>query len=297
MLAETDSTDALTEPTLEFVGDGVECTFIGGSMNYDIAILKVSTNSLKAVNPDAKAVTIADGYSLADTAIAIGNPEGDGISVTSGIVSVVSEEITMTRVDKNGNVKFRVMRIDTAINGGNSGGGLFNDKGELIGIVNSKLTTTANGSTVDNIAYALPYDNVTKVAENIIDQYESSLTLASNSSYLNVLKLYLGVSVTSENTQTLYNYKTDEITISEDVLVVSVEENLLTERKGIKEGDIITSIVINDTEYEINRYYELSELLLMVRVGDNVLINVARDNLNHSIVLGTITSDMMITIV
>ena len=297
MLAETDSTDALTEPTLEFVGDGVECTFIGGSMNYDIAILKVSTNSLKAVNPDAKAVTIADGYSLADTAIAIGNPEGDGVSVTSGIVSVVSEEITMTRVDKSGNVKFRVMRIDTAINGGNSGGGLFNDKGELIGIVNSKLTMTANGSTVDNIAYALPYDNVTKVAENIIDQYESSLTIASNSSYLNVLKLYLGVSVTSENTQTLYNYKTDEITISEDVLVVSVEENLLAERKGIKEGDIITSIVINDTEYEINRYYELSELLLMVRVGDNVLINVARDNLNHSIVLGTITSDMMITIV
>ena len=294
VIDETDSSNAITSPTVAFGGNGVECTYIGGSMNYDIAILKVSTVSLKAVNPDAKAVTIADGYSLADTAIAIGNPEGDGISVTSGIISVVSEEISMTGVDEKTEVTFRVMRIDSAINGGNSGGGVFNDKGELIGIVNSKLVMTADGSAADNIAYALPYDNVTKVAENIIDQYETSTNKSSNSSsYINVSKLYLGIAISAENTKTSYDYQTDEITISENAVIVNVSENSLAQKKGMLEGDIITSIVINDSEYEISRYYQVSELLLTVRVGDSVLINVARDNLNQSIVIGTVSSDMM----
>ena len=301
IMYETDSKDALQAPTLEFGGNGVECSYIGGSMNYDIAVLKVSTPDLLSVSPDAKAVTVADGYGLADTAIAIGNPEGEGISVTSGIISVTSEEISMKGVDNVSTVTFRVMRIDCAINGGNSGGGLFNDKGELIGIVNSKLTTTSSGSSAENIAYALPYDNVTKVAENIIDQYESasySLTgTAPSSSYYNVSKLYLGVSVTAENTQTSYDYISNEITISDDVVVVDFSEDSLAESKGLMVGDIITSIVINDTEYKITRYYQLSDFLLMVRVGDNVIINVSRDTLNQSIVIGEISLDMMNSIV
>ena len=200
----------------------------------------------------------------------------------------------MTGVDEKTEVTFRVMRIDSAINGGNSGGGVFNDKGELIGIVNSKLVMTADGSAADNIAYALPYDNVTKVAENIIDQYETSTNKSSNSSsYINVSKLYLGIAISAENTKTSYDYQTDEITISENAVIVNVSENSLAQKKGMLEGDIITSIVINDSEYEISRYYQVSELLLTVRVGDSVLINVARDNLNQSIVIGTVSSDMM----
>ena len=101
---------------------------------------------------------------VGESAIAIGNPEGNGFSTSLGIVSVDSEYIEMTGADGVTNVEFRVMRIDTAVNGGNSGGGLFNSKGELIGIVNAKIQST----TVENIAYAIPSNLAAAVADNII---------------------------------------------------------------------------------------------------------------------------------
>ena len=155
-------------PEIVYGEGSIEVDFIGGALNYDLAVLKVKTSKLLEVNEHAKPVTIADGYNLGETAIAIGNPEGEGFSVTSGIVSVLSEEIEMTGADDRTSCEFRVMRIDTAVNGGNSGGGLFNNKGEWIGIVNAKAVS----SDIDNIAYTLPVDNITKVANNILHYYE-----------------------------------------------------------------------------------------------------------------------------
>lgn len=78
---------------------------------------------------------------VGDSVIAIGNPNAGGIAVTQGILSMESEYITMTAADNVSTVQIRVMRVDAAINGGNSGGGLFNDSGELIGIVNAKVVS------------------------------------------------------------------------------------------------------------------------------------------------------------
>ena len=167
---KTGYTDKQGYPEIVYGDGAVEAEYIGGSLNYDIAVLKVKTQDLLKYNENAQAVKIADGYNLADTVIAIGNPETEGISVTSGIVSVISEEISMKGADDITNCEFRVMRIDAAVNGGNSGGGLFNINGELIGIVNAKVVD----SKIDNIAYALPYDNVTKVADNLIHYYETT---------------------------------------------------------------------------------------------------------------------------
>ena len=61
-------------------------------------------------------------------------------------------------------------------------------------------------------------------------------------------------------------------------------------------GDIIESIVINETKYEISRYYQVSDLLLTIRTGDSVIINVSRNNISQSIVIGEVTSDMLTTI-
>ena len=120
---------------------GISAEYIGGSLTYDIAVLKITDSEIYSESI-AKKAELADRTVFAgETAIAIGNPEADGISSTVGVVSVDSEYLTMTGADDVTEVTFRVMRIDTAVNSGNSGGGLFNDQGELIGIVNAKIMT------------------------------------------------------------------------------------------------------------------------------------------------------------
>jgi len=255
-------------------GDGaIEAEFVGGAMNYDIAVLKVKTAKLLQFNPQVSAVSIAKSYELADTAIAIGNPEMEGISVTSGIISVLSENITMTGADDITPCKFRVMRIDVAVNGGNSGGGLFNLQGELIGIVNAKVVD----NSIENIAYALPYDNVTAVANNLIYYYEQ------NNQPSQVQAAYLNVTFVAENNRAIYNPATKKTTLKEDIVVNNV--NLKNANNGIglgyyiglQTGDVVKSIQINDEVYFLNKMHQLGDLLLTIRPGDKFLITVERN--------------------
>ncbi len=114
---------------------GVTAEYVGGSMTYDIAVIKI-TGSEILKNGDFRAVTIANSNEIVPGAgvFAIGNPAAEGIAVTSGIVSKDSEYITMKAADEQTMVTFRCMRVDCAINPGNSGGGLFDLTGNLIAI-------------------------------------------------------------------------------------------------------------------------------------------------------------------
>ena len=162
-------------------GDGMEATYVGGSINYDIAVLKVEGNDYLK-NSVAQEATIgnSDTAVVGEKVYAIGNPQGHGIAVTEGALSVDSEYISLAmevlykvnngfggykNVIAEKEFSYRVMRTDAAINGGNSGGALFNVKGELIGIVNAKSSSSA----IDNMAYALPITNVKYVVDNILD--------------------------------------------------------------------------------------------------------------------------------
>ena len=267
-------------PIVCYGEDAIECTYVGGSLNYDIAILKI-TNSEILKNSDACEVIVADSYSIGNTAIAIGNPEAEGISVTEGIVSVESEYIQMTGADETTAVEFRTMRIDTAINSGNSGGGLFNEYGELIGIVNAKVVS----SEIENIAYAIPRDIVVNVADNLIYNYE-------NNSTKKVYKLTLGLYLQIKESSSVYNLEDKTTKIVEKVIVNSVVENSLASINGFKENDIIKSITIShkvsETEtttktFNINRMFNAIDLALTIKVGDSVTYNVIRDNVSTPI--------------
>jgi len=131
---------------------------------YDIAVVKL-TGSSEYVNSVAKPAEIADSSFLTEgeNAIAIGNPFGVGISITSGIIS---KTVDLVDVDA---ITHRVLRVDTPINAGNSGGGLFNDKGQLIGLVSAKAKDNiSSGNYVDCVAYAIPSNVAISIAENII---------------------------------------------------------------------------------------------------------------------------------
>ena len=285
------SSNSITN-SINFGGDAIKCEYIGGSMNYDIAVLRVNTSDLKEVNENVRAVDIATGYEVGDTAIAIGNPEGDGVSVTKGIVSVDSEPLTMTGADDRTTITFRVMRIDAAVNGGNSGGGLFNSNGELIGIVNAKLMYASDGTPIDNMSYALPFNNITQVAYNIIDNYES------NNRAVGVTKLVLGVSIECVNRQNIYNPLTGESTIYDESVITAISEDSIAYSHGLEVGETFSAITINGERQDFSRYYDLENALISIRAGDNVQIYVeTENNVETMIDLGVITSDMLQSII
>ena len=263
---KTGENDINGYPTYTYGNGAIEASFVGGSLMYDLAVLKVKTEDLLSFNEHARAVQFAENYNIGETAIAIGNPECEGFSVTSGIISVESEDIAMTGADDFTKCEFRVMRIDTAVNGGNSGGGLFNMHGKLIGIVNAKAVS----SDIDNIAYALPVDNITKVADNLIYYYEQT---GLNSK---VKKLSLDISKTPTNNKAVYDPTTNRTTITDQIKITHVAFGGVGHLIGLQEGDIVTSISINGTNHELTRHHQLDDWLLIIRAGDKFILTVKR---------------------
>ena len=119
----------------ETADGAISAKYVGGALSYDIAVIRIVANP-KLMESIAVEATLADSdeVQVLDSVIAIGNALGKGISATVGSINVTSEYLTMMGADEKTEVTFRVMRTDAAVNSGNSGGGLFNSKGELVGI-------------------------------------------------------------------------------------------------------------------------------------------------------------------
>ena len=135
-------------------GESYEATLIGTDADEDIALLKINATGLTvAVFGDSSTLEVGD------KTVIIGNPLGTlGGSVTEGIVSALDRSIV---VDGK---TMHLMQTDAAINPGNSGGGMFNGQGELVGIVVAKSGgTTSSGSTIDNIGFVIPINNVLNI--------------------------------------------------------------------------------------------------------------------------------------
>lgn len=243
----------------------IPATYIGGSMLYDIAVLKVEgSDVLRTSNVRAANFADSNDVSVLDTAIVIGNPEANGISATVGHVNVQSEYIQMKAADESTTISMRVMRIDAAVNSGNSGGGLFNDKGEIIGIVNAKMSD----SSIDNIGYAIPSNIAKYVADNIIDYCDGK----DNE---NVYRCLLGISVEAAESDAVYDTETGKIHIVEKVAVAEITSGSLA--AGVLQvGDVIHSITIGGETYEVTRIYHIVDIMLNVRVGDTVTISYTR---------------------
>lgn len=250
----------------EYASLAIPAEYVGGSMYYDIAVLRVEDSELLRSGFAAE-VSVADSeaVSVGDVAIAIGNPESSGISVCSGVVSVDSEYITMTAVDESTTVTFRVMRIDTAINSGNSGGGLFDSEGRLIGIVNAK----ASDSSVENIGYAIPSRIAVAVADNVIDN-------CNGADQRRVKLAVLGVDLATTDSRAVYDAQSGKISIVESVAIYELSASSLA--AGLLEvGDILLSVKIGTQLVEITRSHQLIDFLLTARAGDEITFTVLRD--------------------
>ncbi len=258
---------------LENEACAIPAVYVGGSANYDLAVLYVDANEVLKeayASGAAAAVEIGNSDKLApgQTTIAIGNPSADelgGISVTSGIVSVDSEYITMTGTSGSGEVSFRVIRTDAPVNSGNSGGGMYNDKGELIGIVNAKITS----SDIENIGYALPSNVVRAIADNII-YYCYGKDCES------VMRGLLGITINVSGYDTYFDTEAGLIVRTEEICVYELTVGGVGETI-LKVGDIVKSITIGDKTVSVTRQHHLIDALLDVRVGDSVSITIIRE--------------------
>ena len=256
--------------------DAIKAEFVGGSQNYDIAVLKVSGSAILKQSI-ATAVTFADSdkVSVLDTAIAIGNPAGMGISATAGYVSVDSEEITL-QVTSSGYVSMRVMRVDTAVNGGNSGGGLFDASGNLIGIVNAKMSD----SSIENIAYAIPSNVAKRLTESVLSNDEGIAT-----------RCILGVVPSVATSKAVYDSETGKISIVETVSISSITEGSVAEGKLLV-GDVVRSLTIDGKTVEIERKYQLIENMFAAHVGSTVVFGIERNGQSMNVTF-TITKNMV----
>ncbi len=240
-------------------GDGIQATFIGGAMDYDIALLKVrGSEYLKNSVATSAVIGNSEEVSVGEKVYAIGNSNGGGISVSNGVLSIDSKSISLTAPDKEGEITYRVMQTTAAINHGNSGGGLFNTKGELIGITNAKSVE----EDTDNMGYALPISQVEKVVDNIIENGGV------------VKRPLLGIMNTISQSYAQYDAN-GKLRIIEEITVSDVSSG--EPAFGILwAGDVIKAIAINGAKTVVTRRHQLNDILLTARVGDTVTLTIDR---------------------
>ncbi|MCR5741197.1 MAG: S1C family serine protease [Gammaproteobacteria bacterium] len=266
---------------MEYDGYELEATYIGGSMQYDIAILKVKSDYLASDSGNPyHAVTLANSTDLqvGESVIAVGNPEGEGLSVTYGIVSVRSESITMYLADEKTTATRRVIRIDAAVNAGNSGGGLYNTDGELIGIVNAKTVD----EEVEGMCYAIPINVASAIADKII-------STCNGTSILTIKRVYIGIEVSIASSKASYDTTTGVLSIIQEIKVSSVSSS--GDAYGIlKTDDIIVNVTFEGVTYPVTSSDDLEDVILMASVGDSIDLYILRGG-NYKTVTVTFSSE------
>ena len=234
----------------------VEAAIKGTDADNDLAVVAVQTSDIpEDTQKQLKVATIgsSDELALGDQIVAIGNALGYGQSVTAGYVSAKNRTLELSD-GTNTFTSTDLIQIDAAINSGNSGGALFNMKGELVGINEAKSSSTSSGATVDNMGYAIPIDK----AEPILEQL---MTEETKIAYSEDEQGYLGI--TAANVTSEYSQMYD---MPEGVGITSVVSGGPAEQGGLQKGDIITKIAgttvsdFDDLQNEL-RYHKSGETI------------------------------------
>jgi serine protease Do len=254
--------------TIEYTnGTTTQGTVIGGDEYTDVSIIKVNKDTILKVASIAES---SSSLNLGDTVFAIGTPVSLSLkfTVTRGILSGKDRLIPMSSQSSSSIFSrssatveswyINLLQIDASINSGNSGGPLANANGEVVGITNSKLSS----STIENIGFAVPIEDVVNVAEQVINDGKVS-------------RPYVGVGLTSIS-NAIRNNLIDE-TDEEGVVVGTVEDNSAAKNAGLKEGDIITKI----GDYEVTSVEYFKYYLNRYKPNDKVVITYIRDGKSH----------------
>lgn len=242
--------------TIGFCDDSdVDAQLVGTNPGNDLAVVSVNKSDMDQSTLDAiKIANLGDSDSIrvGEPAMAIGNALGYGQSVTVGYISALDREVTVS----NGTIS--MIQTDAAINEGNSGGALFNLKGEVIGINSAKATNYNNN--VEGMGYAIPITDALPIVQSIIEGKQQNQSIASGSAYMGI------------QGKDLSAYDISSFNMPEGVYIIAVMENGPAYEAGIQSGDIITAL----DGKEMTSMMEIKELISGMQPGDTVQVTVAR---------------------
>ena len=223
-------------------------TLVGEDTTSDIAVVKVDATGLTPAT-----VGNSDNLKVGESVMAVGNPLGElGGTVTSGIVSALNRSVSIQGSSSVNTMS--LIQMDASVSPGNSGGGLFNMNGELVGIVNAK----SSDSDAEGLGFAIPVNDAVKVAQELLENgYVTG-------------RPYLGIS---------YYAVTDAQTAAQlgvnayGVYIVEVVKGGPADKAGLQAGDRIVSV----DGTEIASKDDLGTLMQKHAAGDTLSITIARE--------------------
>ena len=234
-------------------GEKANAVIVGSDSSLDLAVLQVEEQYRSQLVP----VEIGSSSSLVvgSTVIAIGNPGGEVLAntVTQGVVSAL-ERSAVTGSNTTRNVDY--IQHDAAINSGNSGGGLFNYMGQLVGINTLKYAGSAYSSvSIEGLGFAIPIDTAYPIALQLIENGE-------------VIRPQMGITVVDQDgpVEPMYNYAPASVCIR------GVNANSPAERAGLRQYDFIYAI----NDQRVTSFRELTSVLDQYEAGDTVQVTVVR---------------------
>lgn len=227
-------------------------TVVGYDDENDIAVVKINASDLTVA-----AIGNSDKLEVGNAVYAIGNPLGElGGTVTEGIISATSREVTIEGQEMT------LLQTSAAINAGNSGGGLFNANGELIGIVNAKTS----GSDIEGLGFAIPSNTAIEVANQLVKngyvsgKYKIGITM---------------VNIAGSEMRQYYGVNEDGIYVS------NVTEGGVAANAGFKVGDRIISV--NGKEYDETG--DIASLIKSSKSGDSIKFIIERNGKKQTLTI------------
>ena len=230
-------------------GRAVPAEIVGTDWLTDLAVLKIDAQNLVAV-------AVGDSLELrvGDRVVAIGNALGEGISATTGIVSVLGVSLAVDA----GQTLYDLIQTDAAINPGNSGGPLVNMAGEVIGINSVKAVLVE----VEGVGYAISIHTAIPIIEDLV-------TIGY------VIRPWLGVGLYSvtEGIAAYYGLAVDQ-----GALITEVVANSPADKAGLEQGDVIVSF----DDKEITNIDDLIQTIRANQIGQQVKITFWRGETKYT---------------
>ncbi len=222
---------------------------VGYDADNDVAVLKIDASGLNAA-----VIGDSDDMLVGEKVYAVGNPLGElEYTMTDGMISAMDREISSQDAATGVIKTINMFQISAAINSGNSGGPVYNARGEVIGIATAKYSETG----VEGLGFAIPINDAVRIARDLIsDGFVRG-------------KAYMGVNVGTVTASAARYYG-----LVQGAIVASVEEGSCAEAAGLKESDIIVAI----DDREITTRNELIAAKKNYRAGDSAVLKVYRDS-------------------
>ncbi len=243
------------ELSVQFINEkSYDATIKGNSERRDIAVISIplkniDTETLKAI----KVATLGDSNTLkvGNGVIAIGNALGYGQSVTTGVVSALNRKVSID------NTNYKMIQIDAAINGGNSGGALLDSTGAVVGINSAKYSSSGSltSASVEGMGFAIPISDVKDIIETLMN----------------------GEDDTSDVTIGIEGFMVDESNIynmPQGFYISKVLDGSGADKAGLEIGNIITKV----NGKEVTNLSDIRDVLYSKSKGDKITLTIAYAN-------------------